>query len=104
LHGHLGGALLEYLPMSPYSLLYSEMIRFGQSKRCRFLHIGGGASSNPEDSLLKYKMHFSDTTLDFYIGKKVYNKEIYDLIISQWEQKYPEKKEMYKNFLLKYRY
>jgi lipid II:glycine glycyltransferase (peptidoglycan interpeptide bridge formation enzyme) len=104
MHGHLGGALLEYLPMYPYSLLYTEMIKFGQTKGCRFLHVGGGATTNPEDSLLKYKMNFSDTTLDFYIGKKVYKKEIYDLIIKQWEQKYPEKKEMYKNFLLKYRY
>lgn len=104
MHGHLGGALLEYLPMSPYSLLYSEMIKFGQSKGCRFLHVGGGATTNPDDSLLKYKMNFSDTTLNFYIGKKIYNKEIYDLIVSQWEINHPEKKETYKNFLLKYRY
>jgi hypothetical protein len=104
IHGHLGGALLEYLPMSPYSLLYSEMIKFGQSKGCRFLHVGGGATSNPDDSLLKYKMNFSDKTLDFYIGKKIYNKKIYDHIVNQWEINNPEKKETYKNFLLKYRY
>ncbi len=104
IHGHLGGALLEYLPMSPYSLLYYEMIKFGQKKGCRFLHVGGGATTNPEDSLLKYKMNFSETTLDFYIGKKIYNKEVYNHIISKWEVKFPEKKELYKNFLLKYRY
>lgn len=104
IHGHLGGALIDYLPMSPYSLLYSEMIRYGQKKGCRYLHVGGGATSNPDDSLLKYKLNFSNTTLDFYIGKKIHNKKIYDLIVDKWETKFPEKREVYKNLLLKYRF
>mgnify|MGYP001201322540 CR=1 FL=1 len=104
IHGHLGGALFGYLPMSPYSLLYSEMIKYGQKKGCRFLHVGGGTTSKPDDSLLKYKLNFSDTTLDFFIGKKIHNKEIYDLVVGRWEEQNSQKKELFKNLLLKYRY
>ncbi|MDD3630155.1 MAG: GNAT family N-acetyltransferase [Bacteroidales bacterium] len=104
LHGHLGGALTEYLSMSPYSLLYSEIIKFGQMKGCKYFHIGGGATANINDPLLQYKLHFSQTTLDFYIGKKIHNQKIYDEVVKQWETKFPEKKEKYNNLLLKYRY
>jgi lipid II:glycine glycyltransferase (peptidoglycan interpeptide bridge formation enzyme) len=104
IHGHLGGALSDYLYMSPTSLLYSEMIKFGQKVGCRFLHVGGGATTNENDPLLQFKLNFSNTTLDFYIGKKIYNEEVYKLIVAQWENKYPERIDKYKNFVLKYRY
>ena len=65
--------------------------------------LGGG--NNPGDNLFKYKRSFSlNGVLDFYIGKKIHNKEVYGLVCKAWESKYPEKKEKYKNFLLKYRY
>lgn len=104
INGHLGGSLTNYLHMSPFSLLYSEMIKFGQKKGCKILNVGGGATRNPDDNLLKFKLNFSKTTSDFYIGKKIHNETIYNEIVSQWENRYPEKIEMYKNFLLKYRY
>ncbi|MCB2219437.1 MAG: GNAT family N-acetyltransferase [Bacteroidetes bacterium] len=104
IHGHLGGALTDYLYMSPNSLLYSEMIKFGQSKGCHFFHVGGGTTSEENDPLLQFKMNFSNNTLDFYIGKKIYNKEVYKLIVAQWENKYPKKVDKYENFVLKYRY
>lgn len=104
IHGHLGGALTEHLSLSPYSFLYAEMIKFGQKNGCKIIHIGGGTTSHPDDSLLKFKLNFSKTLSDFYIGKRVHNSDIYNKIIQQWEAKYPEKNEKYKSFLLKYRY
>jgi len=103
-HGHLGGALTNYLYTSPYSLLYSEIIRFGIERGCRYFHIGGGATNNPDDPLLKFKMNFSSTLSDFYVGKRIHNPEVYKNVVSQWEQKFPEKIEKYDKFLLKYRY
>jgi hypothetical protein len=90
--------------MSAYSLLYSEMIRFGINKQCRFLHVGGGSTSSSNDKLLQYKLNFSDTTSDFYIGKKLHLKEIYEQVVGQWKEKYPEKESRYCNIFLKYRY
>jgi lipid II:glycine glycyltransferase (peptidoglycan interpeptide bridge formation enzyme) len=104
MNGHLGGTLKDYLFMSPFSLLYSEMIKFGQNKGCVYLNVGGGANRNSEDKLLKYKLNFSKTILDFYIGKRIINLEVYKKIVKQWESNNPEKVEMYSNMLLKYHY
>lgn len=104
IHGHLGGALTEYLSLSPYSFLYSEMIKFGQRKGCKILHVGGGATNDPSDSLLKFKMNFSSTMTHFLIGKKIHNQNIYSNVVKTWEEKNPEKKDKYSNFLLKYHY
>jgi lipid II:glycine glycyltransferase (peptidoglycan interpeptide bridge formation enzyme) len=104
IHGHLGGSLNEYLFMSPYSLIYSEIIKFGQKKGCHFFHVGGGATSKDKDPLLQFKLNFSNTTLDFYIGKKIHNDEIYYNVVKQWENRFPEKVEKFGNMALKYRY
>jgi hypothetical protein len=104
IHGHLGGALTEFLSMSPYSFLYSEMIKFGQKKGCKILHVGGGATNKPSDSLLKFKLNFSRNKINFFIGKKVHNQITYRNVVQNWEGKYPEKKVKFGNFLLKYRY
>lgn len=104
LHAHLGGTLTDYLKISPYSLLFSEMVKFGQSKGCSFLHLGGGVTTKKDDSLLRFKMNFSDTTADFFIGKKVHDEFTYNEVVKQWQNKYPEKIEPCKNLLLKYRY
>jgi len=102
INGHLGGSLTDYLNMSPFSLLYAEMIKFGVAINSKFLHVGGGATSNPVDSLYVFKLNFSKTTSEFYIGKKIHDPEIYEEIVRQWKTKYPEKENLYKNMLLKY--
>jgi hypothetical protein len=104
IHGHLGGAIESSLEMSPFSLLYTEMIRFGIEKRCHFLHVGGGSTTAPGDSLLQFKLNFSPTMADFYIGKRIHNKEVYDAAVTRWEAKRPDGIVKYKHHLLKYRY
>jgi lipid II:glycine glycyltransferase (peptidoglycan interpeptide bridge formation enzyme) len=104
IHGHLGGALTAYQHLSPFSLLYAEMIKFGQTKSCRYFHAGGGATNKPDDPVLKFKMNFSDMTGDFFIGRKVHRQDVYNQLVRQWEMKYPEKIKLYSNLLLKYRY
>ena len=43
------------------------------------IHHGGGRSNDEEDALYKFKKQFGkNTQLDFYIGKKVWNREVYD--------------------------
>jgi lipid II:glycine glycyltransferase (peptidoglycan interpeptide bridge formation enzyme) len=104
IHGHLGGALTEYLNTSSYSLLYSEMIKFGLKNGCKYFHAGGGATNSQDDSLMQFKLNFSKKTSDFYVGSKIHNNAVYDKIIKQWSERYPQKAETYKNFTLKYRY
>jgi hypothetical protein len=104
IHGHLGGALTNYLGMSPYSLLYDQIIKFGLEKSCKYFHVGGGRTTNPDDPLLKFKMNFSSDTHDFFIGKKIWNPGVYAKVVEQWEERHPNRKEKYKHHLLKYRY
>jgi hypothetical protein len=102
-HGHLGGILEKYLSMAPFSLLYNEMIQFGQERSCNYLHVGGGATNKPDDALLNYKTNFSHTLGKFFIGKKIHNPEIYKEVVNQWKLRNFEIKDQYNNYLLKYR-
>lgn len=103
-HGHLGGAKTKYLHYSLYSILYYEGLLQAKREGMQMIHFGGGATNDPNDNLLKYKLHFSKTKADFFIGKKVHNDQIYNKVVSEWNSRFPEKTEKYKNFLLKYRY
>lgn len=103
INGHIGGTLDDYMEFSPFSYLYDEIIKYGKSINCKYYHFGGGRTSSKDDKLLKYKLNFSKNTADFYIGKKIHNQGVYNDVIMQWEQKYPEKIEKYKNMLLRYR-
>ncbi|MDX1652437.1 MAG: GNAT family N-acetyltransferase [Brumimicrobium sp.] len=103
LHGFLGGTLNEFLTLSPFSLLYDEMIRFGTENNAEYLHVGGGTSNKIDDKLLNYKLHFSQNKNDFYIGKKIHNPVVYEEVIKQWEGKFATKEQLRDNQLLKYR-
>ncbi|MEG2318199.1 MAG: GNAT family N-acetyltransferase [Rikenellaceae bacterium] len=103
IHGHLGGALTDYLHISAFSFLYSEIFKYGMNKGCRYYNGGGGTSSCDDDNLLKFKLNFSKTTQVFYIGKYIRNNHIYENIISQWKNKFPESYEKNKVKLLGYR-
>jgi len=103
-HGHLGGTITEALGLSPFSLLYDQMIRFGVEKSCSYLHVGGGRTSAENDALLGFKLNFSSHLADFYIGKKIHNKEVYAAVVDGWEEKNPDKVNKYRHHLLKYRY
>lgn len=103
IHYHLSGRSKD-ADNSVNNYLLDQVAKFGQNSGAKLFHLGGGRSSSPDDTLLKFKMNFSKTTKPFYIGKKVHNQEVYDEVVRQWEEKYPEKKERYRQFLLKYRY
>lgn len=102
-HYHLSGRTVD-ADNSVNNFLLDEAIKYSRDTGAKTFHLGGGRSSATNDSLLKFKSNFSKTRLPFYIGKKIHNQEIYDEVVRQWEVKFPEKKEKYKNHLLKYRY
>lgn len=89
---------------STNNFLLDRAVNFAQNTGAKYFHLGGGRSTKTDDSLLKFKKSFSKETLAFYIGKKIHNQPIYDQVVAQWNNKYPEKIEKYKNHLLKYRY
>lgn len=79
LHAHLSGTLSRYLDFSPAYILKYALTEYGKENGYKYIHYGGGKSDNPNDSLYYFKHKFAQNTeFDFYIGKKIWNKEVYD--------------------------
>lgn len=78
IHVHLSGTDTEYLHLSPaYVLKYATAI-WAKEHNYKLIHYGGGLSNSEDDSLYVFKRKFAQNTdFDFYIGKKIWNKDIY---------------------------
>ena len=78
-HIHLSGTLSEYLFLSPAYILRYGVTDWAQKNGYELIHHGGGRSNSEEDSLFKFKKQFGkNTEYPFYIGKKIWNKPVYD--------------------------
>lgn len=84
IHAHLSGTDSDYLYLSPAYILKYGTVIWAKENGYRLIHYGGGVSSDKEDSLFKFKKKFSQNTeFPFYIGKKIWNKKIYDLLCKE---------------------
>lgn len=82
LHAHLLGVSQRGLELNIGSLIEATAAQYGKERSYYYIHHGGGRSSDPEDGLLKYKKKFGkNTEFDFYIGKKIWNENIYQKLI-----------------------
>lgn len=82
IHAHLLGSLDEYLHLSAGVLLEYATVLWGKENGYDYLHHGGGRTNDENDPLFKYKKKFGkNTEFDFYIGKKVWNEEVYKKLI-----------------------
>ncbi len=79
-HIHLSGTLNEYLYLSPAYILRYAVILWANEHKCTVVHHGGGRSNSPEDSLFKFKKQFSNMNCDFYVGRKIWNEEVYNML------------------------
>ncbi|WP_195972266.1 peptidoglycan bridge formation glycyltransferase FemA/FemB family protein [Clostridium thermobutyricum] len=78
IHIHLSGTLSEYLYLSPAYILRYAVTLWGIENGYKLIHHGGGRSPSEEDGLYKFKKNFSkNTKFEFYLGKKIWNKDIY---------------------------
>ena len=79
IHIHLSGTLNEYLFLSPAYVLRYAITMWGIENGYKLIHHGGGRSNSEEDSLYTFKRNFARIhDANFYIGKKIWNKEIYN--------------------------
>ncbi|HON21230.1 MAG TPA: GNAT family N-acetyltransferase, partial [Bacteroidales bacterium] len=101
-HYHLSGRIQE-ADNSVNNFLLDEAVKLAQNLGAAIFHFGGGRTASPNDSLLKFKKNFSKTTFDFYIGKKIYNQEVYNMIMEQWKTNHPLSYQKHAMKLLGYR-
>ncbi|WP_462420299.1 GNAT family N-acetyltransferase [Salinicoccus sp. Marseille-QA3877] len=79
IHDHLNGTKPEHLELSPAYLLKYASMKWGVENGYSKIHYGGGVSNAEDDPVLHFKKRFSKhTEFDFYIGKKIWNEEVYD--------------------------
>lgn len=98
-HYHLSGSRSEFLKFSPNNILLWEAIKYAKRLGCTAMHFGGGLTDSEEDSLFRFKSRFSSDCADFYIGKRVHNRQIYQMLIDKWEKSHRKKA----GILLQYR-
>jgi len=102
-HYHLSASDPNYLNMNPNNFLLYESSKVMKALGVKKFHLGGGINSDEQNPLFRFKKKFSKNKYDFYIGKSIFNQEIYDLLCKDWVLLNPSKQEVYKNFLLKYK-
>lgn len=83
LNYHLSGSLKEYQNLAPSNLLLYKAALWGYANGCTTFHLGGGVGSQ-HDNLYKFKSSFfKGNPCDFYIGKKIFNEEIYNQLCDE---------------------
>ena len=90
--------------MSPNNFLLWEAAKELRNRNIKYFHLGGGTNSEENNSLFQFKRKFSKSVYQFEIGKAIFNETIYKDLCNQWENNNPEKVEIYKHHLLKYKY
>lgn len=79
IHIHLSGTLSEFLYLSPAYILRYAITMWGKENGYKLIHHGGGRSNAQDDSLYLFKKQFGkNTEFEFYIGKKIWNKDVYN--------------------------
>ena len=102
-HYHLSGRDLDYYKIAANNAVLWYAIKKAKERGCKWFHFGGGATENEADPLLHFKKNFSRETGEFWFGKRIHNHEVYDWIVEQWKDKYPESYEKNSIKLLGYR-
>ena len=80
---HLSGYRAQYARLASTNLLLYEVAKWGCKNGYQSLYLGGGVGSE-EDSLFRFKKAFyrAEDSRRFVIGKKIFNHEVYDYLIS----------------------
>lgn len=102
-HYHLSARDREYSRYAANNLIIWYAIRKAKAHGCKWLHLGGGTTSDEGDSLLQFKKSFSKKESEFWIGKRIHNEDIYNEIVCQWKTRFPDHYANNKVKLLGYR-
>ncbi len=86
---HLGATGDAFLRLAPMKLLFDDVREWATQRRLRVFHLGGGATARPDDSLLHFKIGFSERTHDFCVWRYTPATELYDRLCrekSRWNE------------------
>lgn len=84
-HYHLSATKPEFYKLAANNLIIMAACGELRKNGCTWLHLGGGLSSEVDDSLLAFKRSFGrldKNKKEFYIGKKIWNEKAYDQVMN----------------------
>jgi Acetyltransferase (GNAT) domain len=88
IHYHLAASDEAYRDSGANNLLLHTVSLWGGTQGLRRLHLGGGRSARPDDSLLRFKASISRLRLPFYVGQCVRNPSMYQRLRTAWLRQY----------------
>jgi lipid II:glycine glycyltransferase (peptidoglycan interpeptide bridge formation enzyme) len=101
-YGFLGGTLKEYYQYKANTYQRWELIKHLVNRGIEKYSLGGSISR--DDSIYKFKKSFAKNCINpFYIGTYVHQPDIYEIIQSQWKERYPDAATKYANKIQGYR-
>lgn len=103
-HYHLAGSDKTALSFSPNNFLLWNAAKELAGRGVKKFHLGGGTDGREDNNLFQFKRKFSKSEYQFSFGKLMFNQEVYDSVVAEWEAKNPDKVEKLKHLLLKYKY
>lgn len=75
---HFAGSKAQFPDLGVNNLMVFEALMYFKRRGLRCLHLGGGATDNPEDTLLRFKAGFSTCRAPLYTYFKVRSRTVYD--------------------------
>ncbi len=79
-HIHLSGSIYKYLKLGVNNKIKHDATIIGRELGAKYFHFDGSNSADLDAPLFKFKANFSKERGDFYIGKKMYNEDISNII------------------------
>ncbi len=85
-HYHLA-ARKDDSPNFTMSFLMQAGLERAAARGLRGMHLGGGASTSPDDGVLKFKQSFGGTLLDFEVALVIADAEKYQALVNDWTER-----------------
>lgn len=82
IQAHLVGTRKEYLKYSPTKFLVDEITLLGRTLGMRYFNLGGGLGFK-EDSLLDWKLAFTDNTFEYKSWRYIANPTVYQQLLEE---------------------
>lgn len=83
-HPYLNGRNLRYKKLPSNVPLYIKLAEWAKENGFKLLNMGGGRTNSLDDSLFLFKKRLSNQFKNFFIGKRIHNKDIYQQLVSKY--------------------
>lgn len=103
MHFHLAASRPERPVPGAMNAILLAAARLGRREGLERLHLGGGRTAHPGDSLLRFKRSMTTDAHHFCIGKRIHDSSAYAYLRDLWEKQYPRLVARYRSRLLCYR-